>query len=225
MVVTITGWNLPGTRARRSRDTAGIGLASESCATGRTFTSVRGAHPAAAPVHDVVPRLARRRPALARTGRFEVFAPTMARHNGGPHTWSWFLDTRTLADHLEAQLDDRVGTQRISSATHSAAGWPSSWSGAARRTLTGIAPAGLAPLVAGEVRDRRQVRRRPSGVADGSGAAAARARLPGAKAAASVPCSATPAGLSDADLMAIIDDVTHCAPTINCWSRRCCCRG
>ena len=46
-------------------------------------------------------------------------------------------------------------------------------------------------------------------MADGSGAAA-RGRLPGAKAAASVPCSATPAGLSDADLMAIIDDVTHC---------------
>jgi len=36
------------------------------------------------------------------------------------------------------------------------------------------------------------------------------AKLPGAKAAASVPCSATPAGLSDADMREIIEDVTHC---------------
>ena len=35
---------------------------------------------------------------LARTGRIEVFAPSMAGHNGGPRTRSWFLDTPTLAD-------------------------------------------------------------------------------------------------------------------------------
>ena len=43
--------------------------------------------------HEVAPR-------LAETGRFEVFAPTMAGHNGGPRTRSWFLDTTTLADHV-----------------------------------------------------------------------------------------------------------------------------
>jgi pimeloyl-ACP methyl ester carboxylesterase len=36
------------------------------------------------------------------------------------------------------------------------------------------------------------------------------ARLPLAKRAASVPISATSAGLSDADLLEVIDDVTHC---------------
>ena len=49
--------------------------------------------------HEVAPR-------LAETGRFEVFAPTMAWHNGGPRTRSWFLDTTTLADHVETQLDE-----------------------------------------------------------------------------------------------------------------------
>ena len=155
--------------------------------------------------HDVAP-------ALARTGRFEVFAPTMAGHNGGPHTRSWFLDTHTLADHVEAQLDELGwGTAHI--VGNSLGGWVAfelERRGRAR-TLTGIAPAGgwhrwspvkyeiVAKFVAGfPVWLTALILRQRA------------ARLPGAKAAASVPCSATPAGLSDADLREIIDDVTHC---------------
>jgi pimeloyl-ACP methyl ester carboxylesterase len=155
--------------------------------------------------HDVAP-------ALARTGRFEVFAPTMAGHNGGPHTRPWFLDTKTLADHVEAQLDE-LGWGSAHIVGNSLGGWVAfelERRGRAR-TLTAIAPAGgwqrwspikyeiVGKFVAGlpvwliaMVFGRRA------------------ARLPWAKQLASVPCSATPAGLSDADLIEVIDDVTHC---------------
>ena len=86
--------------------------------------------------HDVAP-------ALARTSRFEVFAPTMAGHNGGPHTRSLFLDTATLADHVERQIDDLGwGTAHI--VGNSLGGWVAfelERRGRAR-TLTAIAPAG-----------------------------------------------------------------------------------
>lgn len=155
--------------------------------------------------HDVAP-------ALARTGRLEVFAPSMAGHNGGPRTRSWFLDTGTLADHVEAQLDE-LGWGSAHIVGNSLGGWVAfelERRGRAR-TLTAIAPAGgwhrwspvkyeiVAKFVAGlpvwltalALRQRA-------------------ARLPGAKAAASVPISAGPSGLSDADLLEVIDDVTHC---------------
>lgn len=151
-------------------------------------------------------------PQLADTGRFEVFAPSMAGHNGGPRTRSWFLDTNTLADHVEAQLDD-LGWDTAHIVGNSLGGWVSfelERRGRAK-TLTAIAPAGgwhrwspvkyeivgkfvaglpvwLTALVLGE----RAL------------------RLPGAKAAASVPISATPAGLTEVQLQEIIDDVTHC---------------
>lgn len=154
---------------------------------------------------DVAPR-------LADTGRFEVFAPTMAGHNGGPPSRSWFLDTTTLADHVEAQLDE-LGWTTAHVVGNSLGGWVAfelERRGRAR-TLTAIAPAGgwhrwspvkyeiVAKFVAGlpvwltalVLRERAM-------------------RLPLAKAAASVPISATPAALSDADLLEVIDDVTHC---------------
>ncbi|MFM9034024.1 MAG: alpha/beta fold hydrolase [Mycobacterium sp.] len=155
--------------------------------------------------HDVAP-------ALARTGELEVFAPTMAGHNGGPHTSSWFLDTATLADHVETQLDE-LGWDSAHIVGNSLGGWVAfelERRGRAR-TLTAIAPAGgwhrwspvkyeiVAKFVAGAPvwLTAMALRQRA-------------ARLPGARAAASVPVSATPAGLSDADLLEIIDDVTHC---------------
>lgn len=155
--------------------------------------------------HDVAP-------ALARTGRFEVFAPTMAGHNGGPHTRSLFLDTATLADHVERQIDG-LGWDTAHIVGNSLGGWVAfelERRGRAR-TLTAIAPAGgwhrwspvkyeiVAKFVAGA----------PvwlTAVLFGKRAA----RLPMAKKLASVPVSATPAGLSDEDLREIIDDVTHC---------------
>lgn len=155
--------------------------------------------------HDVAP-------ALARTGRFEVFAPTMAGHNGGPHTRSLFLDTATLADHVERQIDE-LGWDTAHIVGNSLGGWVAfelERRGRAR-TLTAIAPAGgwhrwspvkyeiVAKFVAGA----------PvwlTAVLFGRRAA----RLPLAKRLASVPVSATPAGLSDEDLAEVIDDVTHC---------------
>ena len=155
--------------------------------------------------HDVAPR-------LAETGRFEVFAPTMAGHNGGPHTRSWFLDTRTLADHVEAQLDELGwGTAHI--VGNSLGGWVAfelERRGRAR-TLTAIAPAGgwhrWSP-VKYEIVGKFVAGLPVWLTAKALGPRAA--RLPLAKAAASVPISATPAGLSDADMLEVIDDVTHC---------------
>ena len=66
-------------------------------------------------------------PQLADTGRYEVFAPTMAGHNGGPRSGTWFLSSAVLADHVERQLDELGWGTATSSATHWAAGWPSNW--------------------------------------------------------------------------------------------------
>ncbi|NTY58004.1 alpha/beta fold hydrolase [Mycolicibacterium sphagni] len=149
---------------------------------------------------------------LADTGRYEVFAPSMAGHNGGPRNRSWFLDTNTLADHVERQLD-QLGWDTAHVVGNSLGGWVAfemERRGRAR-TLTAIAPAGgwhrwspvkyeiVGKFVAGlpvwltalVLRERAL-------------------RLPGAKAAASVPISATPAGLTEVQLQEIIDDVTHC---------------
>lgn len=155
--------------------------------------------------HDVAP-------ALARTGRFEVFAPSMAGHNGGPRSRSWLLNSATLADHVERQLDElRWETAHI--VGNSLGGWVAfelERRGRAR-TLTAIAPAGgwhrwspvkyeiVGKFVAGlPVWLTALVLRQRA------------ARLPGAKKLASVPISATAAGLSDADLREVIEDVTHC---------------
>jgi pimeloyl-ACP methyl ester carboxylesterase len=155
--------------------------------------------------HDVAP-------ALARTGRFEVFAPTMAGHNGGPHTRSWFLDTNTLADHVEAQLDE-LGWGSAHIVGNSLGGWVAfelERRGRAR-TLTAIAPAGgwqrWSP-VKYEIVGKFVAGLPVWLIALTFGRRAA--RLPWAKQLASVPCSATPAGLSDTDLLEVIDDVTHC---------------
>ncbi|HPY26364.1 MAG TPA: alpha/beta hydrolase [Mycobacterium sp.] len=155
--------------------------------------------------HDVAP-------ALARTGRIEVFAPSMAGHNGGPHTRSWFLDTPTLADHVERQLDE-LGWDTAHIVGNSLGGWVAfelERRGRAR-TLTAIAPAGgwhrWSPVkyeIVGKFVAGLPVWL--TALALGQRAA----RLPGAKQLASVPISATAAALSDADLREVIDDVTHC---------------
>lgn len=155
--------------------------------------------------HDVAP-------ALARTGRFEVFAPSMAGHNGGPRSRSWLLNSVTLADQVEAQMDE-LGWGSAHIVGNSLGGWVAfelERRGRAR-TLTAIAPAGgwhrwspvkyeiVAKFIAGL----------PvwlTALALGQHAM----KLPGAKWAASVPISATAAGLSDADLREVIADVTHC---------------
>ena len=154
---------------------------------------------------DVAPR-------LADTGRYEVFAPTMAGHNGGRKNTSWLLDSNTLADDVERYLDE-LGWDSAHIVGNSLGGWVAfqlERRGRAR-SLTAIAPAGgwhrwspakyeiVFKFVAGlPVWLTAKV----------LGARAA--RLPLARAAASVPVSATREGISDADLLDITDDVTHC---------------
>src|SRR6202158_5310615 len=115
-------------------------------------------------------------PQLAETGRYEVFAPTMLGHNGAPRG-PFFLATRSLADHVESQLD-ALGWGTAHIVGNSLGGWVAfelERRGRAR-TLTGIAPGGrLDPLHAGEVRDCRQVSGRNAAVAAAPGAGPARA--------------------------------------------------
>ena len=79
---------------------------------------------------------------LADTGRYEVFAPTMAGHNGGPASGTWFLSSAVLADHVERQLDE-LGWDTAHIVGNSLGGWVAfelERRGRAR-TVTGIAPA------------------------------------------------------------------------------------
>jgi pimeloyl-ACP methyl ester carboxylesterase len=150
-------------------------------------------------------------PMIADTGRYEVFAPTMAGHNGGPKG-PFFLSSVALADDVERRMDT-LGWDTAHIVGNSLGGWVAfelERRGRAR-TLTGIAPAGgwrhftpakfeivgkflagmplwLFTLAAGEHT----------------------LKLPFTRYLAHLPVSATPEGLSDEDLRDIIDDVAHC---------------
>jgi pimeloyl-ACP methyl ester carboxylesterase len=83
---------------------------------------------------NVTPRLA---------DRFEVFAPTLAGHNGGPRARTMLLDAAKLADHVEAQMD-ALGWGSAHVVGNSLGGWVAfelERRGRAR-TVTAIAPAG-----------------------------------------------------------------------------------
>ena len=150
-------------------------------------------------------------PLIAETGRYEVLAPTMPGHNGGIKG-RLFLDTAELADDMERRLD-ALGWDTAHIVGNSLGGWVAfelERRGRAR-TLTAIAPAGgwhwytpakfeiVFKFVAGL----------PVWlIAKALGLRAL--RLPFARQVAYVPISATPQGLSDADLRDIIDDVSHC---------------
>ncbi|HME16159.1 MAG TPA: alpha/beta hydrolase [Mycobacterium sp.] len=151
-------------------------------------------------------------PRLADTGRYEVFAPTMAGHNGGPAAGTWFLSSSVLADHVERQLDE-LGWNTCHIVGNSLGGWVAfelERRGRAR-TVTGIAPAGgwtrwaptkfevIAKFVSGMpfLALARWVGPRAL-------------RLPLSRRLATLPISASPDGVSDSELEAIIDDVAHC---------------
>ena len=149
---------------------------------------------------------------LADTGRYEVFAPTMAGHNGGPSAGTWFLSSAVLADHVERQMDE-LGWKTAHIVGNSLGGWVAfelEWRGRAR-SVTGIAPAGgwtrwtpakfevIAKFILGI----------PLLVL----AWAFRARvlhLPFSRRLATYAISASPDGVSERELSAIIDDVAHC---------------
>jgi pimeloyl-ACP methyl ester carboxylesterase len=149
---------------------------------------------------------------LADTGRFEVFAPTMPGHNGGRKSGTWLLETSALVDDVERRMDE-LGWDTAHIVGNSLGGWVAfelERRGRAR-TLTGIAPAGgwgqhsaskyetvLKFLLGG-----------PALIA---------ARLigprildfPGVRRLATLPVSGPADGPSQPDLVALVDDATHC---------------
>jgi pimeloyl-ACP methyl ester carboxylesterase len=150
-------------------------------------------------------------PQLAETGRYEVFAPTMLGHNGAPRG-PFFLDTRSLADHVESQLD-ALGWGTAHIVGNSLGGWVAfelERRGRAR-TLTGIAPAGgwthftpakfeiVGKFLAGLPLWLLTLALGPRVLS-----------LPFSRHLAYLPVSGSAEGLSHTDLVEIIDDVSHC---------------
>lgn len=150
-------------------------------------------------------------PRIADTGRYEVFAPTMAGHNGGPKG-SWKLDSATLADHIERQLDD-LGWTTSHIVGNSLGGWVAfelERRGRAR-TVTAIAPAGgwhqwspvkfeiVAKFLAGAPLYILVRLLGPKVLS-----------LPFSRYLAHFPISASPETLPEGELLGIIDDVRHC---------------
>ncbi len=150
-------------------------------------------------------------PQIADTGRYEVFAPTMAGHNGGPKG-SWKLDSATLADGVERQLDE-LGWTSSHIVGNSLGGWVAfelEQRGRAR-TVTAIAPAGgwhqwspvkfeiVAKFLAGAPLYALVKLLGPRVLS-----------LPFSRYLAHFPISASPQTLPEGDLLDIIDDVQHC---------------
>ena len=150
-------------------------------------------------------------PLIAETGRYEVFAPTMPGHNGGVKG-RFFLDTAEMADDVERRMD-ALGWETAHIVGNSLGGWVAfelERRGRAR-TLTGIAPAGgwsHFTLAKFEIVGKFLAGLPVWLTAKLLGQRAL--RLPFARQLASVPVSAKADGLSDADLIDIIDDVSHC---------------
>jgi pimeloyl-ACP methyl ester carboxylesterase len=149
---------------------------------------------------------------LADTGRYEVFAPTMAGHNGGPASGTWFLSSSVLADHVERQLDE-LGWDTAHIVGNSLGGWVAfelERRGRAR-TVTGVAPAGgwtrWTPAKFEVV--FKFVSGMPFWVfARFLGHRAL--RIPLSRRLATLPISGSPDGVTDSQLEAIVDDVAHC---------------
>lgn len=149
---------------------------------------------------------------LADTGRYEVFAPTMAGHNGGRYAGTWLLSSAVLADHVERQMDE-LGWKTAHIVGNSLGGWVAfelERRGRAR-SVTGIAPAGgwtrwspgkflvigkfiaLMPvLFAARLLGQRAL------------------QLPFSRQLATGPLSGSPDGLSERQLSGVVDDAAHC---------------
>jgi pimeloyl-ACP methyl ester carboxylesterase len=151
-------------------------------------------------------------PGLADTGRYEVFAPTMAGHNGGPYAGTWLLSSSVLADHIERQLDE-LGWDTTHMVGNSLGGWVAfelERRGRAR-TVTGIGAAGgwtrwspvkfevISKFISGMpiLALARLFGQRTL-------------QLPFSRRLATLPLSASPDGVSDRQLSGVIDDAAHC---------------
>ena len=149
---------------------------------------------------------------LADTGRFEVFAPTMVGHNGGARAATWLLDTATLVDDVERRMD-QLGWDTAHIVGNSLGGWVGfelERRGRAR-TLTAIAPAGGWGQHA--LTKYETVLKFLLG---GPALIAARLLgprildLPFARRLATLPVSGPADGPSQPDLIALVEDATHC---------------
>jgi pimeloyl-ACP methyl ester carboxylesterase len=149
---------------------------------------------------------------LADTGRYEVFAPTMPGHHGGPRSSSWLLDIDALVDHLERQMD-QLGWRTAHVVGNSLGGWAAfelERRGRAR-SLTAIAPAGgwtrYSPTKFETV---------AKFLLGGPALLAARLLgprildLPFGRRLATLAISGPTDGPSQPDLVALMDDATHC---------------
>ncbi|OBA70548.1 hydrolase [Mycobacterium sp. 1554424.7] len=151
-------------------------------------------------------------PRLADTGRYEVFAPTMAGHNGGPYAGTWLLSSSVLADHVERQLDDlgwdsahmvgnslgawvafeleRRGRARSVTGIGAAGGW-TRWSPVKFEVIAKFL-SGMPLLVLARLLGDRTL------------------QLPFSRRLATLPLSASPDGVSGRDLRGVVDDAAHC---------------
>ncbi|MDO0972523.1 alpha/beta fold hydrolase [Mycolicibacterium frederiksbergense] len=153
---------------------------------------------------------------LADTGRFEVLAPTMVGHHGGSRAGTWLLDTAALVDDVERRMD-QIGWETAHVVGNSLGGWVAfelERRGRAR-TLTAIAPAGgwgqHSPTKYETVLKF---------LAGGPALIAARLLgprildLPFGTRIATLPVSGPADGPSRADLVALVEDATHCTAYI-----------
>lgn len=150
---------------------------------------------------------------LAETGRFEVYAPTMVGHHGGAKSPTWLLDTAVLVDDIERRLD-QLGWETAHIVGNSLGGWVGfelERRGRAR-TLTGIAPAG-----GWSQHSATKYETVLKFIAGGPALIAARLlgprilKVPGARRLATLPVSGPANGPSEADLLLLMEDATHCS--------------
>jgi pimeloyl-ACP methyl ester carboxylesterase len=149
---------------------------------------------------------------LAGTGRYEVFAPTMAGHHGGPRAGTWLLSSSVLADHVEPQMDE-LGWDTAHIVGNSLGGWVAfelERRGRAR-TVTGVAPAGgwtrWSPIkfeVIGKFVSGMPILALTRLLGQRT------LRLPLSRRLTALPLSGSPDGIDERQLSGIIDDAAHC---------------
>jgi pimeloyl-ACP methyl ester carboxylesterase len=149
---------------------------------------------------------------LADTGQYEVFAPTMIGHNGGRRATGWFMDTADLVDDVERRMD-QLGWGTAHVVGNSLGGWVAfelERRGRAR-SLTAIAPAG-----GWSQHSLTKYETVLKFLAGAPALAAARLLgprilgLPFVRRLATLPVSGPADGPSHPDLVALVDDATHC---------------
>ncbi len=149
---------------------------------------------------------------IADTGRYEVFAPTMPGHNGGPKSGTWFLSSALLADYVERQMDE-LGWNTAHIVGNSLGGWVAFEleSRGRARTVSAIAPAGgwtrWSPLKY-EAIFKFTMGMPLWALARWFGARSL--RLPFGRRLATLALSARPDGVSESDLIGCVADVANC---------------